>query len=77
MAATPTEVPEVAKKRSESRKFNTLVRLDDTLVEKAKKVAALRGISLAEYFSDTLRPIVDRDMSREVKKLARDEEGKA
>jgi hypothetical protein len=68
-----TGVLDVAKKRSESRRFNTLVRLDDELVETAKKVAALKGISLAEYFSDVLRPIVDRDLSREVKKLSRGE----
>ncbi len=66
----PTGVLTVAKKKSESRKFNTLVRLDDDLVEKAKKVVALKGISLAEYFSDTLRPVVDRDLSKEVRKLA-------
>jgi Arc/MetJ family transcription regulator len=75
MTAAPTEVPDVVKKRSESRRFNTLVRLDDDLVEKAKKVAALKGISLAEYFSDALRPIVDRDMTREIKKLAKEEGG--
>jgi Arc/MetJ family transcription regulator len=68
-----TGVATVGRKRSESRRFNTLVRLDDDLVERAKKVAALKGTSLAEYFSDTLRPIVDRDLSREVKKLAKDE----
>ncbi len=68
-----TGVLDVGRKRSESRRFNTLVRLDDDLVIRAKKVAALKGISLAEYFSDTLRPIVDRDLSREVKKLAKEE----
>lgn len=60
----------VAKKRSESRKFNSMVRMDDDLVEKAKKVAALRGISLGEYFASTLHPIVDRDLLREAKKLS-------
>ena len=65
-------VLDVPRKRSESRRFNTLVRMDDELVERAKKVAALKGISVAEYFSDTLRPIVDRDFAKEVKKLARE-----
>lgn len=72
---TPVEVLDMGKKKSESRRFNTLVRMDDELVEKAKKVAALKGISLAEFFSDALRPIVDREMAREVKKLVKDEEG--
>lgn len=66
-------VLDMGRKRSESRRFNTLVRLDDELVVRAKKVAALRGVSLAEYFSGILRPIVDRDMSKEVKKLTREE----
>jgi hypothetical protein len=70
-----TEALDVGRKKSESRRFNTLVRLDDDLVEKAKKVAALKGISLAEYFTAALRPIVDRDMAKEVKKLAQEEGG--
>jgi predicted HicB family RNase H-like nuclease len=73
LTTAPTGVPPVAKKKSESRRFNTLVRLDDAVVEKAKKVAALKGISLAEFFSDILRPAVDREFAREVKKLTRDE----
>ena len=73
MAATGA-LPVAKKRSSESRRFNTLVRLDDDLVEKGKKVAALKGISLAEYFSDVLRPIVDRDMAKEVKKLASKED---
>ncbi|MFL6141691.1 MAG: hypothetical protein ACJ72N_07450 [Labedaea sp.] len=73
MFEAPIEASPVAKKRSESRKFNTLVRMDDDLVKKAKKVASLKGISLAEYFSDILRPIVDRDMTKEIRKLSREE----
>jgi predicted HicB family RNase H-like nuclease len=73
MTGELTEVPEVTKKRSESRKFNTLIRFDDTLAAKARKVAALKGISLAKYITDIVQPIVDRDMSREIKKLAKEE----
>jgi hypothetical protein len=50
--------------------MNTLVRLDDALVEKGKKVAALKGVSLGEYFTSILRPVVARDLTREAKKLA-------
>lgn len=64
----------VAKKRSESRRYNTLVRLDDELAEKTKKVAALRGQSVAEYISDALWPIVNRDLVKEIKKLAGEQE---
>jgi hypothetical protein len=60
------------------KKRTTLVRMDDELVEKAKKVAALRGISLGEFFFGYLKPIVDREFSKEVKKLSKEEgqEGK-
>lgn len=68
-----TGMLDVAKKRKESRRYNTLVRMDDDLVEKAKKVVALKGTSLAEYFSDVLKPIVDRDLKREVAKIAREQ----
>jgi predicted ATPase len=68
--------PTVAKKKkSESRRFNTLVRMNDELCDKARKLAALRGISMAEMFTDVLRPWVDREWSKEVKRLA-EEEGK-
>lgn len=69
----PVGVPAVAKKRSESRRFNTLVRMDDELCDKARKLAALRGISMAEMFVEVLRPWVDREWSKEVRKLKEDE----
>jgi predicted HicB family RNase H-like nuclease len=62
----PTEVLVVAKKKSESRRYNTLVRLDDEMVVKARKVAALKGISVAQYISETMGPIVDRDLTKVV-----------
>lgn len=71
MHATAEAVP-VAKKKaktSESRRFNTLVRMDDEVTAEARKVAALRGVSVAEYFAEVLRPIVKRDLEREARKL--------
>jgi hypothetical protein len=62
------------KRRSESRQYNTLVRMDDHLAAKAKKVAALKGISMAEYFAVILEPIVDRDLTKEVGKLVQEQE---
>lgn len=47
----------------------TLVRMDDELVEKARKVAALRRIGLGEYLASLLRPLVKRDLEREARKL--------
>ena len=60
-------------KKSEKRKFNTLVRMDDDLCEKARKLAALRGASMAEMFAAVLRPWVDKEWSKEVRKLTADE----
>jgi hypothetical protein len=52
----------------ESRKFGTLVRLADDVVDDAKVVASLRGISMAEYLSETLRPIVKKALTDELRK---------
>jgi hypothetical protein len=71
------EAEPVAKKKrsgSESRRFNTLVRMDDDLCAKARKLAVLRGISMAKMFADVLRPWIDREWAKEVRKL-KEEEG--
>jgi predicted transcriptional regulator len=62
------EALDVAKK-SEKRKFNTLVRMDDDLCDRARKLAALRNMSMAEMFASVLRPWVDREWAKEVRKL--------
>lgn len=50
-------------------KRNDLVaKIDADVLKKAKLVAAHRSITLAEYLSEMLRPLVDRDVAR----LARD-----
>jgi hypothetical protein len=62
----------VAKKKqsgSESRRYNTLVRMDDEIAEKARKVASLRKQSLGEYLASIIGPIVERDLVKEGKKL--------
>jgi hypothetical protein len=74
-AELKAEVAQVSKKKSESRRFDRLVRMDGELVDKAKKVAALKGMSLAEYFSTVMGPIVDRDLTREAKKITKKDEG--
>jgi hypothetical protein len=44
------------------------VRLDAEVVRVAKMVASGRGITLAEYLSESMRPIVKRDFEAEVAK---------
>lgn len=68
----------VAKKRKtpkgngESRKYETLVRLADDVVADAKVVASLRNISMAELLSDTLRPILKKALTEELRKRVED-----
>lgn len=56
-------------KKSDKRRNNALVRMDDELVEKARKLAALRGTSMTDMFTEVLRPWVDREWAKEVRKL--------
>jgi hypothetical protein len=41
------------------------VKLDASVIKEAKMVAAARGITLAEYISEMIRPIVRRDLEAE------------
>lgn len=59
------------KKSSEKRRFNTLVRMDDELCEKSRKLAMLKGISMAEMFAGVLQPWVDKEWAKEVAKESR------
>jgi hypothetical protein len=45
------------------------VKMDAQTIRKAKMVAAARGITLAEYLSSIVAPIVDRDLERETKRV--------
>jgi hypothetical protein len=65
----------VAKKKSESRRFNTLVRMDDDLCDKARVLAAMRKVSMAEMFTDMLRPLVERELEKEYAKRAKRPKG--
>ena len=55
-------------KPSESRRFGTLVRLAEDVVSDAKDVAGLRKVSMAEYLTELLRPIVKKDLDVELRK---------
>ena len=50
-----------------SRKYGTLVRLADDVVADAKVVASLKGISMAEYLSETLRPLLKKALADELR----------
>lgn len=59
------------KKSSETRRHTGMMRVRPEVLAKAKKVASLMEVSLADYVSDALEKMVDRDMEREVKKLTK------
>lgn len=60
---------------SEVRRFNTMVRMGDDVAEQCRKVAAVRGISVGEYVTDSMAPIVRADLAREAEKMARESKG--
>jgi hypothetical protein len=56
------------KDAGESRRYETLVRMADDVVADAKAVASLRNMSMAEYLSETLRPILKKALMDELRK---------
>jgi predicted DNA binding CopG/RHH family protein len=52
------------------------VKVDSEVIRVAKIAAAYKGLSLAEYLSETLRPIVARDVEQEHAKVAAPKKGK-
>ncbi len=53
------------------RRNDTAAKIDSGVVADAKIVAAFRGITLAEYLSEILRPTVSRDLETEMAKRQR------
>ena len=56
------------KTAAESRQFGTLVRIADDVASDAKVVASIRGISMAELLTETLRPILKKALAEELRK---------
>lgn len=52
----------------EPRRFGALVRIADEVAADAKIVASLQGVSMAEYLSNTLRPILKKTIVEELRK---------
>jgi hypothetical protein len=72
LIVSTTEVRSVAKKKakgSETRRFNTLVRMDDELIERAKVIAAIEGVSLGELFLPVLRPFIEKKWKEHGRKM--------
>jgi hypothetical protein len=45
------------------------IKFDKLLAGKARLIASGRGISMAEYLSEAVRPIIDRDYARLMREL--------
>ena len=55
--------------RPESDRNDVAVRIDRALAMKGRSVAKDRGITLAEYFSEMIRPHVNKDYLAMLRKL--------
>lgn len=51
------------------------VKLDAEIVRRARLITDHSGASIAEYLSELLRPLVDRDYKRFKKQLQEEDEG--
>lgn len=66
VAKKPDDTPAEDKgKSSESRRHTALVRIDPEVARRGKIAAAYKGQSFAEYLSETMRPIIERDIDAE------------
>jgi hypothetical protein len=79
IACVDPEVGQVAKEpkhggprpgagRPKSDSDNVAVKMNRQVVHDAKTVAVLRGVSLVEYLNSLIRPLVKRDLDKELKK---------
>jgi cell pole-organizing protein PopZ len=56
------------KKPAQARRFETLARIAEDIVSDARVVAPRRDSSMAELISDTLRPILKKAMTDDLRK---------
>lgn len=52
-----------------TKRNDKAVKISRDLAVKAKVIAETRGISIAEYLTDLLRPMVERDWPKALKKI--------
>jgi len=49
--------------KSESRRYQTHVRLAEDVIDDARVVVRLRNVDMAAYLTEILRPVVGRDLA--------------
>jgi hypothetical protein len=52
-----------------SEREDVSIKFDKSLAAMARLVAASRKVSLAEYLSELARPLIEKDLAREMKRL--------
>jgi hypothetical protein len=65
--------PEIPVAARGSRDYAT-VKVDRDLLIKAKTIAGRRRITVADYFSELLRPHVDKDWAKEIRQMQKEEQ---
>ncbi len=63
------------RKKSETGPKLGATKIDRDLIHKAKLIAADRGVPMAGYLSAILRPAVDRDWAKMIRKAGSEEAG--
>ncbi len=58
-----------------SERRDAVVKLDVTIVGKAQMIAKARGTSVAEYLSEMIRGLVNRDFLVEMKRIEAESSG--
>ncbi len=53
------------------KRNDTSVKIDAEIIRKARTISAFRDISMAEYLSTILRPIIDKEFEQFKKSLAK------
>ena len=66
----------MSKTMAKQKRRDTAVKLDADIAFKAKIVASFEGVSLAEYLSALLKPIIDREYTAKIQQAAKKEVGK-
>jgi hypothetical protein len=54
-----------------AKRNDVTVKMDADVVKDAKVVAALKGLSLAEYLTEVVRPVVAEEFEKELAKRAK------
>lgn len=69
LAGPKSMAKKVGRPKTSSR-IDRVARIDATILGWAEMVAKARGVTVAEYLSETLRLPVSRDFGREMQKMA-------